>query len=85
MEFAVRTFLLIRGFYSERVIYSLKHIKSMCCSIRNTGFPGGASGKEPTCQCRRQKRHGFAPWIGKIPEDGHGNPLQFSYLENREA
>ena len=31
------------------------------------GFPGGASGKEPTCQCRRHKRHGFSPWVGKIP------------------
>ena len=31
------------------------------------GFPGGASGKEPTCQCRRQKRHGFSAWVGKIP------------------
>ena len=30
-------------------------------------FPGGASGKEPTCQCRRRKRHGFNPWVGKIP------------------
>ena len=30
------------------------------------GFPG-ASGKEPTCQCRRPKRHGFDPWVGKIP------------------
>ena len=28
------------------------------------GFPGGASGKEPTCQCRRC---GFNPWLGKIP------------------
>ena len=27
-------------------------------------FPGGASGKEPTCQCRR---HGFVPWVVKIP------------------
>ena len=25
------------------------------------GFPGGASGKEPTCQCKRHKRHGFNP------------------------
>ena len=25
------------------------------------GFPGGASGKEHTCQCRRHKRHGFDP------------------------
>ena len=30
------------------------------------GFPGGTSGKEPTCQCRRRKRHGFDPWVGKI-------------------
>ena len=28
---------------------------------------GCASGKEPTCQCRRRKRHGFDPWVGKIP------------------
>ena len=33
----------------------------------NRGCPGGASGKEPTCQCRRRERHGFNPWIGKIP------------------
>ena len=26
-----------------------------------------ASGKEPTCQCRRPKRHGLNPWVGKIP------------------
>ena len=31
------------------------------------GFPGGISGKEPSCQCRRQKRHKFDPWVGKIP------------------
>ena len=31
------------------------------------GFPGSASGKEPACQCRRHKRPGFGPWIGKIP------------------
>ena len=30
-------------------------------------FPGGASGKEVTCQCRRYKRHKFDPWLGKIP------------------
>ena len=31
------------------------------------GFPGGASGKESTCQCRRYKTCGFDPWVGKIP------------------
>ena len=31
------------------------------------GFPGGTSGKGPTSQCRRHKRHGFNPWVRKIP------------------
>ena len=31
------------------------------------GFPGGTSGKESTCQCRRHKRRGFDPWVGKMP------------------
>ena len=31
------------------------------------GFPGGTSVKEPVCQCRRPKRRGFDPWLGKIP------------------
>ena len=29
--------------------------------------PGSTSGKEPTCQSRRHKRHGLIPWVGKIP------------------
>ena len=29
-------------------------------------FPGGAGGKEPICQCRRHKRHGFDLWVRKI-------------------
>ena len=32
------------------------------------GFPGGTSGKEPACQCRRFKRCGFDPWVRKIPQ-----------------
>ena len=32
------------------------------------GFPGGASGKELACQCRRCNRHGLDPWVGKIPQ-----------------
>ena len=31
------------------------------------GFPGSASGKEHACQCRRHKKHGFDPWVRKIP------------------
>ena len=31
------------------------------------GFPGGASGKELACQCRRHRRRRFDPWVRKIP------------------
>ena len=44
-------------------------------------FPSGASGKEPTCQCRRHKSYGFDPWVRKIPWS-RDNPHQYSCLEN---
>ena len=31
------------------------------------GFPGGTSGTEPACQCRRRKRCKFDSWGGKMP------------------
>ena len=43
---------------------------------------GGASGKEPTCQCRRDKRHVLNPWLGRSLGGWHGSPLQYSCLEN---
>ena len=46
------------------------------------GFPDGATGKERTWQCRRHKRREFSSWVRKIPGGGHGNPLQYSCLEN---
>ena len=30
-------------------------------------FPDAVSGKELAFQCQRPKRHGFDPWVGKIP------------------
>ena len=32
-----------------------------------TQHHSGTTDKEPTCQCRRGKRHEFDPWLGKIP------------------
>ena len=56
------------------------------CNIKShnwcmRGFPGGASGKEPTCQCRRQDM-GLILGSGKSPGEENGNPLQYSCLEN---
>ena len=46
---------------------------------RTQGFPGGTSGKEPTCQCGRCKRCGSSvPGSGRSPREGYGNPLQYS-------
>ena len=42
-------------------------------------FPGGTSGKEPACRGRRQKTCEFDR---RSPGGGHGNPLQYSCLEN---
>ena len=46
--------------------------------MRAVGFPGGASGKEPICQCRRPKDMGWIPESGRSPGAGNGNPLQYS-------
>ena len=49
------------------------------------GFPGSSTGKESTCNVRDL---GSIPGLGRSPGGGHGNPLQYSCLENlmdREA
>lgn len=38
-------------------------------NVQNTRHSGDTSGKEPAYrQCRRLKRGGFDPWVGKIPQ-----------------
>ena len=46
------------------------------------GLPRWLSGKEYACQCRRFRRLGFDPWVGKVPWRRKSNPLQYSCLEN---
>ena len=43
--------------------------------LRNTGLPGGISGKEPACQCRRHRDMASIPSYKRFPGGGHGNPL----------
>ena len=42
------------------------------------GFPGGSDGKESTCNVGDL---GSIPELGRSPGGGHGNPLQYSCLE----
>ena len=43
------------------------------------GFPSGSDGKESACSVRDL---GSIPGLGRSPGEGHGNPLQYSCLEN---
>ena len=43
------------------------------------GFPGSSDGKESTCNAGDL---GLIPGLGRSPGEGHGNPLQYSCLEN---
>ena len=38
--------------------------------------------KESTCNARATGDMGSIPGLGRFPEGGHGNPLQYSCLEN---
>ena len=49
--------------------------------VNLSGFPGGASGKEPICQFERHETQVLS-LVGRPPGRGHGNPLQYSCLEN---
>ena len=55
-----------RGFVNIRRL-QVTETQPELASDRREGFPGGTGGKEPTCQSRRRKRHGFDPWVGKVP------------------
>ena len=48
-------------------------------SLFPTGLPGGSDGKESTCNAGDL---GLTPGLGKSLGGGHGNPLQYSCLEN---
>ena len=47
-----------------------------------SGFPGGASGKEHACKCKRHKRCGFDPWVRKISWRRAWQPPPAFCLEN---
>ena len=53
----------------------------MSLYLDGRGFPGGASGKEPSCQGRRRERC-LIPGSGRSLGGQQGNPLQYSRLEN---
>ena len=51
-------------------------------SIFKLGFRGGSDCKESTCN---EGDPGSIPGLGRSPEEGNGNPLQYSCLKNSRA
>ena len=58
------------AFYSDLLIPTLGDYR---------GFPGGSDGEESACNAGDP---GSIPGLGRSPGEGHGNPLQYSCLEN---
>ena len=48
----------------------------------SSGFPGSSLGKESICSTGDTVDAGSIPGLGGSPGGGHGNPLQYSSLEN---
>ena len=90
IAFLPRSKCLLISWMQSSVILEPKKIKCVTVSIVSPsichevmGFPGGASGTEPTCQSRREVRDaGSILVLGRSSGAGHGNPLQYFCLEN---
>ena len=55
-------------------LHKFKVITSINClwpigqvHLQISGLLRWLSGKETVCQCKRRRRHGFSPWVEKIP------------------
>ena len=51
--------------FMDRIVHgvakSWTYLSDFHFTYLSLGFTGGASDKEPVCQCKRNKRHGFNP------------------------
>ena len=47
--------------------------------VKSMGFPDGSNGKESACNAEDPD---LIPGLGRSPREKHGNPLQYSCLEN---
>ena len=76
----VKILALLLNLYHPYHLYVYLFPYVFCCvSNLNVGFPGCSDGKESTCNAGNL---GLIPGLGSSPGGGHGNPLQYPYLEN---
>ena len=74
--------------YTEKITrnhHNKTSIRHILIKLYRKSFSGGSDGEESTCNVGDL---GLIPGLGRSPEGGNGNPLQYSCLENpmdREA
>ena len=69
------------GLYRYLLHYLEEKARSHSWSVPHFGgFPGGSDGKESACNAAEGLD--LIPGLGTSPGGGHGNPLQYSCLEN---
>ena len=54
-------------------------VLGLSCSLACWGFSGGSDGKDSACNA---EDWGLIPELGRGPGRGHGNPFEYSCLEN---
>ena len=61
---------------------SAKNFTLLSYLYKVMGFSGGSDSKESTCNAGDAGDASSIPGSGRSPGGGHGNPLQYSCLEN---
>ena len=75
----------VKTSYSRKILHSWKNIGFACLKTSNALERASQLAlvvKNSLPKCRRHKRQGFNPWVGRCPGVGTGNPLQYSCLDN---
>ena len=82
IPFEMFLYIRMRYFASQHFAYARVMILPSWVTSLLTALSRWCIGRESTCQCRSCRGHEFDSWVGKIPGEGNGNPLQYSCLRN---
>ena len=72
----------MKGFGEQAIVGQLRGSdtrRGKHTEVSFTFTPGGSDSEEPPCSAGDL---GSVPGLGRSPRGEHGNPLQYSYLEN---
>jgi len=70
------------GLFFDTEFYELFIYVGYYSLTRHIGLPWCLNGKESASSAGFTGDAGLIPWSGRSPGGGHGNPLQYSCLEN---